>query len=85
MCPKQNYQQKQRERMPRGYTRIDYRNYSKYSRPLGNFLKNRLTFKFMDGNSQTAYNSKMKQAMNIDIYSPQDYLNILNGLICVPI
>ena len=44
--------------MHRGYMSIYHRNISKYRRPLVERLKIRLAVNFVDGNSQTVYNSK---------------------------
>ena len=53
-----NNQHELRGCMHRGYIPIYHSNISKYSRPLVERLKIQLAVNFVDGNSQTVYNSK---------------------------
>ena len=53
-----NYQHDIGRCMHRGYMPINHRTISKYRRPLFERLKIRLAVNFVDGNSQTVYNTK---------------------------
>ena len=62
-----NYQNELRGCMHRGFMPIYHRTISKYRRPLVERLKIRLAVNFVDGNSQTVYNSEGYHTIKLDM------------------